>query len=202
MKDNTYSSVTSIQLKGNGATGKKRPQDQTDEEWLSDLNSADSYRVAKWGESESRRRPDKQGNFIHLSGNTEESVPELKPCSTTTQLYFRYIDHRTTRQGSVAMDFESLDGEITATAFLNVYIKSNRGTKYPTGKRGQFIPPEGGKFRKLWIKAVDQAPPRWSRVHKSMRSHFRELVFTGEITKEIDSKGHHYYKLRNVQPRK
>ena len=171
--------------------GRVQPQDQTNEEWLADYekSGADQYRAAKGFESEPKSQPKK------VVVNKVNNRP-------SNELYFCYVDHRTTRQGSVAMDFESLDGEVTATAFFNVKIMSSRGIKYPTGKRGQFIPNKGGKFRKLWEQAVGKDPYRWCRVHKSMRSHFRGIVFVGEIEEVIDSKGKGYYKLTNVKPRK
>lgn len=202
---------SSIKLQSNGATGKKRPQDQTKKEWLADFDKdpADRYREAKGIELEPKIKADDNRFF---TGSTQDAITSIHQpieyvaginrSSPTTQLYFRYIDHRTTRQGSVAMDFETLDSEITATCFYNVKIESNRGNKYHSGKRGQFNPPKGGKFRKLWMQAVGKKPLRWSRVHKSMRSQLREIVCTGEISNELDSRGNHYYKLRNVQPRR
>jgi len=207
--------VTSSQRRSNGVTSKKNPEDQSIEEWLADYEKspAVSYRDANAIESEPKFKAAINENSIRSKqGKSYGKMPPIRqPIASvveqnintaTTLLEFRYIDHRTTRQGSVAMDFETFDGMITATKFFNVEIVSNRGNKYNPGRRGQFIPSVGGNFRKLWMQAVGKVPTRWCRVHKSLRSHFRELVFTGEITNELDNKGNHYYKLRNVQPRK
>lgn len=114
-----------------------------------------------------------------------------------SKTYFRYLDHRTTRTSSVVLSFESLDGSVEAVKFFNVFL---RGTskKYPAGKRGQFNPPEGGAFRKFWSQSVGKPPSRWSRVHKSMRSHLRPLLFVGCYEKAVDSKGDPYFKLTQI----
>jgi hypothetical protein len=196
------------------STDKKKPQDQSHEEWLTGNCTAEQYRATKSGEpipiSGSDKSPITTTSLDALPQSNQRphfNQPTVAPSVAVdippaNGLLFRYIDHRTTRKGSVVLTFESLDGRIRASAFFNVSLKSNRGTIYPSGKRGQFIPPEAGKFRDLWKAAVGKEPFRWSRVHKSMRSNFRDIVFTGEITEEEDSKGQRYFKLRNVKPAK
>jgi hypothetical protein len=159
----------------------KRPEDQTRDEWLADYSgcTAEEYRKAKGVGSD-------QKFLLNLIIKPDKNL-------------FRYIDHRTTSKGSVAMDFESIDGGTSATVFFNVGLRSNRSKNYPSGNRGQFIPPPKGNFRKFWIQAVGKEPPRWCRVHKSMGSKLGGLVFTGNITQETDSKGKPYNKLRNAR---
>jgi len=154
----------------------------TNEEWISDYEGSDAnrYREAKGIQSE----PD-QGDRNRVNSNDE--------------LYFRYIDHRTTRKGSVALDFESLNGKIMVTAFFNVRLKNNRDKSYPAGKRGQFIPPLRGEFTKFWKEAVGEPPFRWCRVHKCMRSKLKGLTFTGDVTRELDGKNNPYMKIRNLR---
>lgn len=203
-------------------TARKRPQDQSNKEWLADLGepdqsshcTADQYRGAKSGEpipiSESDKSPIITTLFDALPQSNRRphfNQPTVAPSAAVdippaNRLLFRYIDHRTTRKGSVVLVFESLDGRTRASAFFNASLESNRGTKYPSGKRGQFIPPEMGKFRGFWMETVGKEPSRWSRVHKSMRSNFRDIVFTGEVTEERDGKDQHYFKLRDVKPAK
>lgn len=108
---------------------------------------------------------------------------------------FRYVDHRTTRTKSVALEFESIDGKFNAVMFCNVQLKSSRGTCYPSGFRGQFIPPKRGKFRKFWMKVVGKVPRRWCRVHEVLRSAFRDEVFTGKVEHAVSSKGEPYFKI-------
>ena len=113
-------------------------------------------------------------------------------------LYFRYVGHRTTTTCSLAMDFETLDHELSAVKFFNIKQISSRGKKYPASNRGQFLPPPRGKFRKFWMKTTGKEPARWCRVHKTMRATLKGLVFAGRITHEIDSKGRKYIKLEDI----
>lgn len=198
---------------GPSPTSKKRPQDQTNEEWLAGYCSAEQYRAAKAGEpilksqdikSQDAYKPldaSPQVNQLAKSQSLAD-FPAKNICPPTTELCFRYIDHRTTRKGSVVLMFESLDGRITAVAFFNVCLKSNRGSSYPSGKRGQFIPKSDGNFRTLWMRVVGKPPSRWCRVHKYMRSNLRGIIFTGRLTEETDGKGQKYFKLRDVEPKK
>jgi hypothetical protein len=195
-------------------SSKQRPQDQTREEWLADNCSAEQYRAAKSGEYKPRYNDDKYQdtpvapNALHQDEQRAQvDHPEVHTStvidfSTTTGLCFRYIDHHTTSTGSVVLVFETLDGQTIASSFFNVRLKNNRDKSYPSGKCGQFIPPRMGKFVRLWMLVVGRAPTRWSRVHKSMRSNFRDIIFTGNLTEETDSQGQRYYKLRDVEPLK
>ena len=129
-----------------------------------------------------------------LAGYAGEAVKQpAKPSA----VYFRYLDHRTTRTGSVVLSFESLDGTAQAVRFFNVSLEG-KAKKYPAGKRGQFNPPEHGEFRRFWMHAVGKPPPRWARVHKSMRSHLSSLLFAGSLEQAEDGKGRHYFKLKGI----
>lgn len=108
---------------------------------------------------------------------------------------FRYIDHRTTKTGSLVLEFEFINQGKKAVCFFNVKIRSSRGNNYSSGSRGQFIPPLRGKFRKFWMDTVGEEPIRWCRVHKSLRSKLSQLTFTGETETCIDSNGQEYLKL-------
>lgn len=156
----------------------KSPENQTHEEWLEDY-------------SRSSGDIDKQPNIPSWRDRGNDD--------TTHE--FRYIDHRTIRTGGLAMDFEILDHKLKATLFFNVNLISKYGTRYPSGDHGQFNPPANGKFRQFWIQAVGKPPYRWSRVHKSMRSSLRGLVFVGKIKPEIDSKGRPYNKIIEIWPK-
>jgi hypothetical protein len=157
---------------------RKNPEDQTHEEWLADYN--------------------------HVSGNTpayEQSQPWRDRNTDNSIHLFHYVGHRTTRTGSVAMDFETLDHKMKGTCFFNVELISKYGKNYPAGKRGQFNPKPNSKFRKFWMQAVGKPPYRWSRVHKQMRSSLRGLVFVGKIKPEVDSKGSPYFKIIDIWPK-
>ncbi len=112
---------------------------------------------------------------------------------------FRYIDHRTTKTGSLVLEFESINQDKKAVYFFNVKIKSSHGNNYPSGYRGQFNPPPRGKFRKFWLDTVGKEPVRWCRIHKSLRSKLCQLTFTGETKTCIDSNGREYLKLIHLK---
>ena len=115
---------------------------------------------------------------------------------------FHYVDHKTTSKiGGLVLTFESLDKSFEAVLFFNVKLKSNRGTNYPARKRGEFFPPERGKFRKFWMDSTGIKPERWCRVHKSMRSKLQSLVFIGITKQEIDKKGNSYMKITDIRKR-
>lgn len=111
---------------------------------------------------------------------------------------FRYVSHRTTCNGAVALTFESLDGKIEVVKFFNVSLKG-RNNNYPAGYLGQFNPPEQGKFRKFWMQSVGFPPSRWCRVQKSMRAALKDLIFTGTYNTAYDSKDHPYIKFSEVK---
>jgi len=167
-------------------SGKKDPQLQTNEEWLADHN----------GENP---RPTADIHSQVLSRDEAMIVGFPTKNSKLTPNIFTFLDFRTTRNKSVAMDFISIDLSIKATCFLSVKLVNNRGRKYRTGTRGQFVPPKNGKFRIFWMSVVGEEPRRWCRVHKSMHSKLRGKYFTGRISKEIDSKGNPYFKLTELK---
>jgi len=141
--------------------------------------------------------------WADYDSGSEQPVAEAKPVPATGQpipldTQFRYVDHRTTCRRSVGLEFESLDGSIRAVMFCNVKLKSPRGKSYPAGDRGQFIPPERGKFRKFWKQTVGIDPWRWCRVHKSMRSALGPLLFKAQYERASDGKGQSYFKITSI----
>lgn len=154
---------------------KKKPEDQTNEEWLDELNG-------------------KTNQSDVISPNFESPESKIKTND------FRYIDHRTTFVGftSAALDFESVNGLLVATKFFNVKLKSSRGKSYSSGHRGQFIPPERSNFRHFWMRAVGKAPERWCRVHKSLRSQLKDLVFKCKYVVAKDRKNNPYFKILEI----
>lgn len=160
------------------------PQNQTNEEWLNDYAVVSGENV--------RKLPDRSSPPTNPIYREEDSVEVL--C--------RYVGHRTTRNGCIALEFESIDGNTRATKFFNVGLKSSREKNYPAGKNGQFIPPELGNFRRFWMKATGVAPSRWCRVHKSMRSKLGELIFLCTIVADTDGKGRTYNKITEIEVNK
>ena len=140
--------------------------------------------------------------YDRASGGGTRSVPDRKTVIDHDTYLFRYLDHRTTTKSSVAMEFESLDGELRATRFFNVSLQSPRGRRYSAGRRGQFIPPKQGKFRQFWMHAVGKEPTPWCRVHRSMRSRLGPLVFIGRFEPANDSKGQSYFRFSEVHAQK
>lgn len=138
-------------------------------------------------------------DYDRASGGGIRSLPARKAVIDHETRLFRYVDHRTTTKSSVAMEFESLDGALRATYFCNVALRSPRGKLYPAGKRGQFIPPRNGKFRRFWMQAAGKEPARWCRAHKSMRSQLRSLAFVGRYERAMDSKDQPYFRLTQIQ---
>lgn len=114
-----------------------------------------------------------------------------------------YQTHRTTKRGSVALVFDNVETGEEVVAFFNVDIRrqrgSNKGQSYQVGHKGQFLPPERGKFRKFWLESVGKAPSRWSLAFKLMRSAFRGKRFTGDITTQIHPNGEPYLKVTNLR---
>jgi len=113
------------------------------------------------------------------------------------QTLYKYIDHRTTCTGSVVLSFESLDKKHAVVKFFNVSIKG-KTKNYPAGIRGQFNPPRLGNFRKFWMECVGKPPDRWCRIHKTMRSTLKNLIFSGIPIDVVDKSGNQYLKLKEV----
>ena len=156
------------------SVNKNKPEEQTNAEWLDDHDKA--------------------------KGLQDVTPPTLlnKNVGRNT-LLFRYDYHRTTRKGSVALEFETLDSSLSAVKFFNVNLSSRGNKPYPSGKGGQFNPPERGKFRKFYKKATGCEPSRWCRVHKSLRNNLRDKVFIGTIEKQMDSNGGYYFKIIDIE---
>lgn len=152
----------------------KDPRNQTNEEWLADYNGYDSKQHS-------------------------HSVTVIQTAPGYLTGRFHYISHRTTRRGSLVLDFEMLESRLIAVKFFNVSINSQQKA-YPAGAGGQFIPPKRGDFRRWYIQATSTQPDRWCRVHKYLRSHLKELVFIGQYKRETDSGGQPYFKLIDIAP--
>ena len=153
---------------------KKIPEIQSDAEWYNDYDNAE--------------------------GLQDVTPPTLLNKNTgRNTLLFRYDYHRTTRKGSVALEFEALDSSLSAVKFFNVNLSSRGNKAYPSGKGGQFNPPERGKFRKFYKKATESEPSRWCRVHKSLRNNLRGKIFIGTIEKQVDSNGDYYFKIIEIE---
>ena len=161
----------------------KKPQDQSNEEWLADYDGRDY-----------------EERGVTLISRTFP-VNQTSPIPNIDGFVGRYIDHRTIAvgRGCVALDFEDINTNIIATAFFNVALSSSHGNNYPRGKREQFIPPPRGKFRRFYIQTLGEEHECWSRVHKSLRNRFKDVLFTGEIAMHLDKTGNPYPKLRNVR---
>ena len=129
--------------------------------------------------------------------NNGEPVESKIASQQPSQQLFRYVGHRTTSQKSVVLEFESLDGKLTAVKFFNVKLSSGNKS-YPAGYKGQFNSQERSNFRKFWMQAVGKKPDRWCRVHKSMKSCLRNITFKGNIIDAHDKKGNHYLKFTEV----
>ena len=101
------------------------------------------------------------------------------------------------------MVFEDINTGEVADLFINVDITIQRGElrgmDRDTGKGGQFLPPEGGKFRKFWMSVVGKEPYRWSRVHKELKSKLKRFIFTGDVEEHTDKKGNKYLKIKNLK---
>lgn len=147
---------------------------QSNEEWFAE----------RFGDKRVIKLPVKKSDNILINGSEH---------------IFHYVDHNTTStNGGLVLEFESLDKSFKAVRFYNVKLES-RGNKYPSGKRGQFIPLERSLFRVLWMEAVGKPPYRWSRSHKHMRSQFKSVVFIGKIKHEMDKKGNPYIKITDLR---
>ena len=152
---------------------KKTPQIQTDDEWWNDYDSVEPV---------------------------NEISPIKQSCGTTSPTYiFRYIGHRTTCKKSVALEFESIDGKITAVMFFNVELSSRNNKPYPAGMNGQFNPRKRSKFRKFYKEVTGEEPDRWCRVHKSLRSKFKGLSFLCSFESHRDGKGEKYFKITEIK---
>ena len=164
----------------------KRPQEQTTEEWLQDLE-ADKPDLNPYAKLKS----------ISNDGSSVVSLHQNKG-QFPSQIVFEYLGYRTTRYNAIAMDLVSTDGAVKATHYIPVKLVNNRGTKYRPRARGQFVSAKGGKFRKFWMEVVGEEPAQWCRAYKSMQSKLQGILFTGDVSVETDSKGKPYNKLTNL----
>ncbi len=163
---------------------KKDPRLQTQEEWIRDYEDHEPYPPT---ELQPTQTP-----------NTGSSVIQLNTKKVNNPILI-FKDFRTTRKKSVAIDFQMVGSQNTVTAFFGVTLENNRGQLYRVGARGQFVPPEHGKFRSFWMDSVGKEPPRWCRVHKSIRNNFKGKKFTGNIFECTDGKGNPYYKVKDLR---
>jgi len=136
-------------------------------------------------------------DYGRAAGNTIAKVQPTK--QTPLETAFRYVCHRTTSRGSVVLEFQALESNLTAVLFFNVGLHGKRGKAYPAKAGGQFDPPKRGSFRKFWLDAVGKQPYRWSRVHKSMRSALGDLVFKGQYKRATAGNGEPYFKITSIR---
>ncbi|MDH5414578.1 MAG: hypothetical protein OEW87_10605 [Flavobacteriaceae bacterium] len=120
------------------------------------------------------------------------------PSQISNRNIFRYTGHRTTRNKAVALEFESIDGQVTAVKFFNVYLSSRNNKPYPAGTNGQFNPGKKSKFRKFYKYMTGGEPERWCRVHKSLRSKLKNLSFLCTFESNVDGKGEKYFKIIEI----
>ena len=150
----------------------------------------------------SHRSEDNNEWWDSYDGKPSSSVAKVVALNNPGELlktdFFKYITHRTTKTKSVALDFESLDGNIKATRFFNVGLKSSRGNNYPAKSKGQFIPPKHGAFVKFWLKTVGDSPERWCRVHKSLRSNLKYFIFKCSFELARDKSGEEYWRIKDI----
>ena len=140
----------------------------------------------------------------------EEWLEELergKPVSPKNKPYFvtglQFDHHRTTKTGSVVLSFNSSPLEEEVVAFFNCDIRRQRGPQkgqtYPSGRGGQFLPPQRGKFRNFWLKAVGKSPRRWAAVHKELKSKLKSLKFAGLVEFGYTEGGRRFRKVIDLR---
>lgn len=147
------------------------PRKQTHEEWLSDY------------EGEMTSAPI---NYARLPNESNDP-----------NKIFHYIEHKTTCKNSVILIFESLDRQTIVIKYFNVSLQGKKN-KYPAKIGGQFNPPKLGNFRKFWMSCTGKVPSRWCRVHKSLRSAFNGLQFTGNYEIAYDKERRPYNRFSEV----
>lgn len=133
-----------------------------------------------------------------------EPAPERKepPPSNKPVPRFLYLGYTTNRhKNAICLRFvEKSTGE-EATAYLRVDCHHQRGSNrgQPYENRQRFFPRKNSKFRKLWLSAFAEEPPRWANAWRAM-GRLSEVVFTGEIEEARTKKGDTYIKLKNLRP--
>ena len=125
-------------------------------------------------------------------------------------VHYRYVEHRTaknkgTGKGFLVLCFEHVETREEAFAFYNVDTTIQRGPKrgqeYAIGRRGQFLAPQRGAFRKLWYGTVGQPPRRWAAAYKEMYSKFGPLIFSAKTATAYWQDGTPYTKLLDIHKR-
>ncbi len=106
---------------------------------------------------------------------------------------------RTTRLSRLVISFIDTKNREEAVTFFNVDIKKQRGEgEYETGENGQFFPKKKSNFRKFWMRIVGVEPRSWARVHKEIKSRFKNRLFTGLIDHKERSNREPYLQLYEV----
>lgn len=149
---------------------KKKPQDQTFQEWQDDLSGNNKVTT------------------IYPKNQMPNRIIGRKH-------RFKYLSHRTTKRPCLVLEFESLDESFLAVKFFNITLEGRKGIIYSTGANGQFNSHKRSKFRRFYKRVTGEEPARWSRVHKSLKSKFRDRIFTAEVEECRDSKDNVYYKI-------
>jgi hypothetical protein len=176
----------------------KRPEEQTHEEWLHDLDAAsgdsDVPGRAPAPDLDSRQTESRKPADRRRS----QGIPADIPPGDAAIQEFRYRGHRTTCKARLVLEFEHVETGIVAVMFFNVLIENPKtGKKYPTGGGGQFTYSEGHKIHRF-LKEVFGAPPaRPSRAHHQLQR-LKHVKFVGEATFK-KTKDSSYWELTNLQ---
>jgi len=141
---------------------------------------------------------DFRGDPEYLSRLLESPKPNGKseptPTAKTLTGAFRYLEHRTTKQGRLVLDFVHVETGQTVSRFFNVDIQNPRTKKkYRVGYGGQFTTRPGHYFRKFWNGIFEQEPRRWCRAHTELHK-LKNIDFYGIATQASS-----YWKLENIK---
>jgi hypothetical protein len=179
----------------------KRPQDQTNEEWLHDYvtsPAADGTRLIDrepkypWETKITSPLEDKP-QAISPSGPSTDTQDVTQDAESTLIGDFHYIEHWTFRKarktGGLSLTFAHNETGVTASMFFNVDLRN-----YQHGKHGQFLPPVLGKFVKFWTKFLGNPPRQWSRAHHGLRN-LKGMRLSGTAILKHKESGEEYWEL-------
>ena len=119
-----------------------------------------------------------------------------------------YDSHRTSKNpsyktGTLTLVFINVETGQEVVAFFNVDVthqkKPNRGKNKTLGRGCEFLPAKGSNFRKFWLIVTGIELSRWAAVHKKLKSKFKGLKFTGDLTVGYDKDGKPFNKVTNVR---
>lgn len=100
---------------------------------------------------------------------------------------FRPFDHRTTRLGRLALEFEHVATHLPAVKFFNVKLG-----RYPARPHGQFTSTPGSEFRRFWLYVFGEPPKRkWCRAHEGLHK-LKNFNFTGKAIRRNGANGPFY----------